>query len=327
MAKMVDITVKEETYREAVATGFLKVDEETMRELVERGYSGLGNVAAIAKVVAINATKMAWKYLPLAHPVPITYVDAKVRYERDGVRMWVLARTRYRTGVEMDALFGLFTGLLAAWNTVKGCSRVCTPGHETNFLGRPVQSCGSSRVEGIFGVRVLEKVKSGEPPASGLSVEENVGGPPVVNMFDVTAEPVYYGEAVARGLLRLRPETVDLIYAGRVEKGNVLWAMKVAAIEAAKRVWELLPLVHLNYLTFVKVDVSVVEDGVEAVVETRNVSNTGSSMEAVFATGVALLTAWDMVKKYEKDESGQYPHTEISEIRVLKALKTPRDMP
>jgi cyclic pyranopterin phosphate synthase len=46
-------------------------------------------------------------------------------------------------------------------------------------------------------------------------------------------------------------------------------------------------------------------------------------MEAVFATGVALLAVWDMVKKYEKDERGQYPHTVIREIRVLKALKTP----
>ncbi len=80
---------------------------------------------------------------------------------------------------------------------------------------------------------------------------------------------------------------------------------------------------HLNYITYVNTDVKVIEDGVEITVDTRNMSNTGSAMEAVFAVGVGLLTVWDMVKKYEKDENGQYPYTVIKEVRVLKALKTP----
>ena len=322
--RMIDITTKEPVYREAVATGFLKVDEDTMSELMKVGVSGLGNAAAIAKVTAINATKTAWKYIPLLHPVPITYIEARVRYEKDGIRMAVLARTKAQTGVEMDALFGLFTGLLAAWNTIKGCSRTCTPEWVTNFMGKQVQTCGSSRVDGMFDIRVVSKVKSEDGVSLSLSdFEDNTGGAPVVTMFDVTTEPTYYGEASAKGFIRLREGTIELIRQGKVEKGDVITVAKAASIMATKKTWEVLPLVHLNYITYVNADVKVVEDGVEVSVDTRNVSNTGSAMEAVFAVGVGLLTVWDMVKKYEKDERGQYPYTVIREIKVLKALKTP----
>ena len=322
--KMIDITNKEPVYREAVAKGFLKVDEDTMGELMKIGVSGLGNAAAIAKITAINAVKTAWKYVPLLHPVPITYVETKVRYSKDGIEMAVLARTKAQTGVEMDALFGLFTGLLAAWNTIKGCSRTCTPEWVTNFMGKQVQTCGSSRVDGMYDIRVVSKVKSEDSINLGLDdFEDNAGGAPVITMFDVTTEPTYYGEASPRGFITLREDTVELIRQGKVEKGDVITVAKAAAIMAAKKTWEVLPLVHLNYLTYVNTDVKVVEDGVEITVDTRNVSNTGSAMEAVFATGVGLLTVWDMVKKYEKDEKGQYPYTVIKEIKVLKALKTP----
>ncbi|ADY00362.1 molybdopterin cofactor biosynthesis MoaC region [Vulcanisaeta moutnovskia 768-28] len=322
--RMIDITSKEPVYREAIATGFLRVDEDTMSDLMKVGISGLGNAAAIAKVTAINATKTAWKYIPLLHPVPITYIETRVHYEKNGIRMAVLARTRAQTGVEMDALFGLFTGLLAAWNTIKGCSRTCTPEWVTNFMGKQVQTCGSSRVDGMFDIRVVSKVKSEEGVNLSLSdFEDNTGGEPVVTMFDVTTEPTYYGEASAKGFIRLRDSTVELIRQGRVEKGDVITVAKAASIMATKKAWEILPLVHLNYITYVNADVKVVEDGAEVSVDTRNVSNTGSAMEAVFAVGVGLLTIWDMIKKYEKDENGQYPYTMIKEIKVLKALKTP----
>ena len=322
--RMIDITSKEPVYREAIATGFLRVDEDTMGELMKVGISGLGNAAAIAKITAINATKTAWKYIPLLHPVPITYIEARVRYEKDGIKMAVLARTRSQTGVEMDALFGLFTGLLAAWNTIKGCSRTCTPELVTNFMGKQVQTCGSSRVDGMFDIRVASKVKSEEGVNLSLGdFEDNTNGEPVVTMFDVTTEPTYYGEASAKGFIKLRDSTVELIRQGKVEKGDVVTVAKASSIMATKETWEVLPLVHLNYITYVNAGVKVVEDGVEISVDTRNISNTGSAMEAVFAVGVGLLTVWDMVKKYEKDEKGQYPYTVIKEIKVLKALKTP----
>nr|KJR72481.1 MAG: molybdopterin biosynthesis protein MoeC [Vulcanisaeta sp. AZ3] len=322
--RMIDITTKESLYREAIATGFLRVDEETMEELMKVGASGLGNAAVVAKITAINATKTAWKYIPLLHPIPISYIETRVRYEKDGIRMAVLARTKAQTGVEMDVLFGLFTGLLAAWNTIKGCSKTCTPEWVTNFKGVKVQSCGSSRVDGIFDIRVISKVKSMDGVGPGIEgFDDNTGGAPVVTMFDVTTEPTYYGEATAKGFIRLREETIELIRQGKVEKGDVITVAKTAAILATKTTWEVLPLVHLNYITYVNAEANVLEDGVEVTVDTRNVSNTGSAMEAVFAVGSALLTVWDMTKKYEKDEHGQYPITTIKEIRVLKALKTP----
>ena len=237
--KMIDITNKEPVYREAVAKGFLKVDEDTMGELMKIGVSGLGNAAAIAKITAINAVKTAWKYVPLLHPVPITYVETKVRYSKDGIEMAVLARTKAQTGVEIDALFGLFTGLLAAWNTIKGCSRTCTPEWVTNFMGKQVQTCGSSRVDGMYDIRVVSKVKSEDSINLGLDdFEDNAGGAPVITMFDVTTEPTYYGEASARGFIKLREDTVELIRQGKVEKGDVITVAKAAAIMAAKKTWE-----------------------------------------------------------------------------------------
>lgn len=177
----------------------------------------------------------------------------------------------------------------------------------------------------MFDIKVVSKVKS-EDGGVGLSLgdfEDNAGGAPVVTMFDVTTEPTYYGEASAKGFIKLREGTIELIRQGKVEKGDVVTVAKAASIMATKKTWEVLPLVHLNYITYVNADVKVIEDGVEVTVDTRNMSNTGSAMEAVFAVGVGLLTVWDMVKKYEKDENGQYPYTVIKEVRVLKALKTP----
>ena len=70
-----------------------------------------------------------------------------------------------------------------------------------------------------------------------------------------------------------------------------------------------------------KFDFSVVDDGVVVKCEVKSVAKTGVEMEALVGVTSALLTIWDMVKKYEKDESGNYPNTEIRFIRVLRKVK------
>ena len=141
-------------------------------------------------------------------------------------------------------------------------------------------------------------------------------------MVDVTAKPEVYREAKAKGTIKLRPETILLVREGKVEKGDPFQVAKVAGILAAKNTSSLIPLCHPLPLTSVEVDLKIMDDsavGVEATVKTR--AQTGVEMEALAAATVALLTVWDMTKQYEKDRLGQYPHTVIQDIRVVRKVK------
>ncbi len=143
-----------------------------------------------------------------------------------------------------------------------------------------------------------------------------------MSMVDVTAKPEVYREAKAKGTIKLRPETIRLIREGKVEKGDPFQVAKVAGILAAKNTSSLIPLCHPLPLTNVEVDLEIISDsavGVEATVKTR--AQTGVEMEALVAATVALLTVWDMTKQYEKDRLGQYPHTVIQDIRVVRKVK------
>lgn len=147
-----------------------------------------------------------------------------------------------------------------------------------------------------------------------------------VRMVDITKKPQVYREAVARGLIKLRRETVKAIAEGGVEKGDVLTAAQLAAVMAAKRTHELIPLCHPIPLTGVDVGFRLGDEHVEVEVRVRTVAQTGVEMEALTAASIALLTVWDMVKKMEKDEGGQYPLTEIASVRVESKVKVDRSV-
>ena len=143
-----------------------------------------------------------------------------------------------------------------------------------------------------------------------------------MSMVDVTAKPEVYREAKAKGAIKLKPETIRLIREGKVEKGDPFHVAKVAGILAAKNTSSLIPLCHPLPLTNIEVDLQIVNDStveVETTVKTR--AQTGVEMEALVAATVALLTVWDMTKQYEKDKRGQYPHTTIQNIRVVRKKK------
>jgi len=143
-----------------------------------------------------------------------------------------------------------------------------------------------------------------------------------VAMVDVSGKGEIVRVARAEGVIRLSPETIKLIVSGKVEKGDVFTVAKVAAISAVKRTWDILPLCHNIPITHVDVSFEVVgNDGVRVETEVKAVAKTGVEMEALVGTSVALLTIWDMVKKYEKDERGQYPHAAIEYIRVVEKVK------
>jgi len=143
-----------------------------------------------------------------------------------------------------------------------------------------------------------------------------------VAMVDITGKPKVYREATATGKIKLKPETINLIKSGKVEKGDPFYTAKIAGTLAAKETSILIPFCHPLPLTNVKVDIGIVDKSTIRVSSTvKTEAQTGVEMEALVATAISLLTIWDMVKQYEKDADGQYPFTTIEEIRVVKKVK------
>jgi cyclic pyranopterin monophosphate synthase len=106
--------------------------------------------------------------------------------------------------------------------------------------------------------------------------------------------------AIAAGRVTMLPKTAEVIRQGTAAKGDVLGVARVAAIMAAKRTWELVPMCHPLLLTKVEMKLEVVDNSVEieARVETRG--KTGVEMEALTAVSVAALTVYDMVKAIDR---------------------------
>jgi cyclic pyranopterin phosphate synthase len=145
-----------------------------------------------------------------------------------------------------------------------------------------------------------------------------------MSMVDITGKSEVYREATAKGRIRLRKQTIELIKKGKVEKGDPLYTAKIAGILAAKNTSSLIPLCHPIPLTNVDLDLEIVDDSavsVKATVKTK--AQTGVEMEALVSCAAALLTIWDMTKQYEKDRDGQYPHTLIRDIHVTHKVKGP----
>ena len=142
-----------------------------------------------------------------------------------------------------------------------------------------------------------------------------------IKQVDVSDKPMVRREAVARGFIKLRPETVKRIRENKVEKGDPLQVARLGGINAVKFTPMLLPLCHQLKIDNVLIETRLMDDGVEVIARVKACERTGVEMEALTAVSIALLNIWDVVKAYEKDERGQYPETEITGIKVLEKLK------
>jgi cyclic pyranopterin phosphate synthase len=142
-----------------------------------------------------------------------------------------------------------------------------------------------------------------------------------MKMVDVSQKTVSSRVARASGTIRLKPSTVEMIRSGAVEKGDPLSAAQLAGLLAAKRTWELIPMCHHIPLGSVEVQCELQGDRVVVYSTVKAVYKTGVEMEALTACFVALLTIWDMVKQYEKDELGQYPRTKIEGLAIIEKEK------
>ena len=143
-----------------------------------------------------------------------------------------------------------------------------------------------------------------------------------MTMVDVSGKAEVYREATAKGIIRLKVETVKVVQEGKTAKGDPLYTAKIAGILAAKKTSSLIPLCHPLPLTSVKVQAKVLDKSrVEVSATVKAKAQTGVEMEALAAVTVGLLTVWDMVKQYEKNSEGQYPKTAIENIHVVSKLK------
>jgi len=122
------------------------------------------------------------------------------------------------------------------------------------------------------------------------------------HMVDVAAKDVTRRVARAGGRIVMRPATLALIKGGDGKKGDVLGVARVAAIQAAKRTADLIPLCHSLPLTRVAVEFAFAADGSSVVIEVtaETLARTGVEMEALTAAAVGLLTIYDMCKAADR---------------------------
>ena len=116
---MVDISDKPEVFREATATGTIKLKPETIRLINERKIAK-GDPLYTAKIAGILAAKKTSTLIPLCHPLPLTNVEVEVKVlDKATVRVMSTVKTKAQTGVEMEALVATAVSLLTIWDMVK----------------------------------------------------------------------------------------------------------------------------------------------------------------------------------------------------------------
>ena len=133
------------------------------------------------------------------------------------------------------------------------------------------------------------------------------------HMVDVSAKAETHRIARASGLIRMLPATLALIESGSAKKGDVIGVARIAAIQAAKRTAELIPLCHPLPITRVSVSFEIEPEagGVRCTAQVESLGRTGVEMEALTAVQIGLLTVYDMCKAADRGMV-------MGEIRVLE---------
>ncbi len=121
-ARMVDVSAKPVTAREAVARGRITIAAAAMRR-VREGQLEKGAVVEAARLAGILAAKKTADVIPLCHPLPLTHVDVDLRPRRDGFAIEARVRTDARTGAEMEALHAVAVAALTVYDMVKAADK------------------------------------------------------------------------------------------------------------------------------------------------------------------------------------------------------------
>lgn len=132
-------------------------------------------------------------------------------------------------------------------------------------------------------------------------------------MVDVGQKQESHRIAIARGQIRMQPATLSIVSEGTAKKGDVLGIARIAAIMAAKRCSDLIPLCHPLPLTRIAVDfaLDIEQASISCTAQVETVGKTGVEMEALTAVQIGLLTIYDMCKAVDKSMV-------ISDTRILE---------
>jgi cyclic pyranopterin phosphate synthase len=143
-------------------------------------------------------------------------------------------------------------------------------------------------------------------------------------MVDVSAKSESARVAIASGVLRMQPATLERIRTGKIAKGDVLTVADVGAVMAAKHTPDIIPMCHPVALSGVEVEFSEINEpdeqscvGIKVVVTASCVGQTGVEMEALCAANIALLTVYDMCKAI--DRGMRIEHVQLEEKRGGKS--------
>jgi cyclic pyranopterin monophosphate synthase len=126
-ARMVDVSAKAVSVREAVAQGRIRIAAPAMR-LARSGKLRKGGVTEVARLAGILAAKRTADTIPLCHPIPLDHVDVEIRPRRDGFEIEARVRTQGRTGAEMEALHAVAVAALTVYDMVKAADKRMTIG-------------------------------------------------------------------------------------------------------------------------------------------------------------------------------------------------------
>jgi cyclic pyranopterin phosphate synthase len=121
-ARMVDVSDKPVTAREAIARGRIRIAPAAMR-LVRAGRLAKGAVVEVARLAGVLAAKRTADAIPLCHPLPLTHVDVELVPRRDGFEIEARVRTAAKTGAEMEALHAVALAALTVYDMVKAADK------------------------------------------------------------------------------------------------------------------------------------------------------------------------------------------------------------
>ena len=143
---MVDVSGKDEIFREATASGTIKLKAETIN-LIKTGKIAKGDPLYTAKIAGVLAAKKTSSLIPLCHPLPLTNVQVDVKvFDKETVEVSATVKAKAQTGVEMEALAAVSMGLLTVWDMTKQ--------YEKDAAGQ----YPSTRIENIHVVRKFKQV-------------------------------------------------------------------------------------------------------------------------------------------------------------------------
>jgi cyclic pyranopterin monophosphate synthase len=121
-ARMVDVSDKAVTTREAVAEGFVRMTPETLA-LALSGEGKKGDVRAVAEIAGVMAAKQTSTLIPMCHPLPITKAEVRVEAAEGGLSVTARVKTTGQTGVEMEALTAVSVACLTLYDMLKAAEK------------------------------------------------------------------------------------------------------------------------------------------------------------------------------------------------------------